>query len=150
MTAEARFWNKIAPMTEGSGCWEWLGAITGGYGSFDHRRAHRVSWEMHNGPIPVGEGAHGTCVLHRCDNPTCVNPAHLFLGTNRDNALDRERKGRGAPTYLIAHRVRLAKCADACPQGHAVNATNTGRRKNGARYCRVCQRDAMRAKRSLS
>ncbi len=103
---EVRFWRFVAPMTEGSGCWEWTGSLTEGYGSFDHRKAHRVSWEMHNGPIPQGAGAHGTCVLHKCDNPSCVNPTHLFLGTNRDNAIDRERKGRGAKTIYKALAAR--------------------------------------------
>jgi hypothetical protein len=53
-----------------------------------------MAWQLTYGPIPAGEGHHGTCVLHHCDNPPCVNPAHLFLGTNRDNMLDASRKGR--------------------------------------------------------
>jgi hypothetical protein len=145
---EKRFWKFVAPMTDDRGCWEWAGALVNGYGSFDHKKAHRVSWEMHFGPIPKSTGAHGTCVLHRCDNPSCVNPRHLFLGSNRDNAIDRERKGRGAKTIFAAINARLAKTARACPRGHAVDEINTGRRVNGTRYCRVCQRDASRAKRS--
>jgi hypothetical protein len=56
--------------------------------------AHRVSWAIHNGPIPDG-----LLVLHRCDNPACVRPDHLFLGTDKDNAADREKKGRGRPQH---------------------------------------------------
>lgn len=53
-------------------------------------KAHRLSWEIHNGPVP-----HGFGVLHRCDNPPCVNPAHLYVGTNADNARDRAVRKRG-------------------------------------------------------
>lgn len=58
------------------------------------RLAHRVSWELSNGPIPGGVGYSGTCVLHKCDVPACVNPEHLFLGTQSDNVADRDAKGR--------------------------------------------------------
>lgn len=75
------------------GCWDWLGyKQPEGYGTFPHRGthyAHRVSYQLHVGPIP--DGLH---VLHSCDNPPCSNPAHLFLGTVADNMHDRDRKGR--------------------------------------------------------
>ncbi len=78
-----------------SGCWLWLLSVNErGYGqayanSKKPQKAHRCSWEIHNGAIPKG-----LYVLHRCDTPACVNPAHLFLGTLKDNIQDSIRKGR--------------------------------------------------------
>ena len=95
-----RFWSKVNKNTE-SGCWEWTAGRDGhGYGKFYlHGKdigAHRASWEIHNGKIPEAEGYHGMCVLHKCDNPLCINPSHLWLGTNLDNMRDRDKKGRAA------------------------------------------------------
>ena len=95
---EKRFFEKVALPEDLNDCWEWIGAKgDGGYGSFTFEGrcgAHRVAWEMRNGPIPKGDGYHGTCVLHDCDNPGCVNPNHLFLGTQTDNMRDAGTKGR--------------------------------------------------------
>lgn len=93
-----RFWGKVNKLDNVS-CWEWRTPTrTNGYGvmtiSGKNHRAHRLSWLLAHGPIPPGEGYHGTCVLHRCDNPPCVNPAHLFLGTTGDNSRDTMAKGR--------------------------------------------------------
>lgn len=76
------------------GCWGWLGHHDrAGYGRLQignrSKHAHRVSWELHNGPIPAG-----SWVLHRCDNPPCCNPAHLFLGDQAANVADMVSKGR--------------------------------------------------------
>lgn len=77
-----------------SGCWLWDGTSgRDGYGQIringDVYLAHRLSWVLHVGTIPDG-----MCVLHRCDTPPCVNPRHLFLGSNRDNTADKVAKGR--------------------------------------------------------
>jgi hypothetical protein len=98
-----QFWSRV---TKGGkdDCWEWCGAIgkTRGYGMFQFGgspvAAHRASWMIHKGVIPAD-----IYVLHRCDNPPCVNPNHLFLGTNQDNYDDRDAKGR------VAHGERAAK-----------------------------------------
>lgn len=97
--AAARFWPKVA-IGQPDECWEWRSPPTwGGYGMFKFRGkdhgAHRISWILTVGEIPEGEGYHGTCVLHSCDNPPCVNPRHLFLGSHQINMDDREAKGRG-------------------------------------------------------
>lgn len=89
-----RFWPKVEKTDT---CWLWTAyAKQGGYGMMHYNDgtnrpvlAHRVSWELHYGPIPDG-----LCVLHQCDNPRCVRPDHLFLGTRRDNTHDMLAKGR--------------------------------------------------------
>ena len=92
-TLEERFWRFV---DKGAECWAWNGTRgNGGYGMFKGTKtglAHRMSYTLANGPIPIGLD-----VLHRCDNPPCVNPAHLFLGTNSDNQQDCIAKGRHAP-----------------------------------------------------
>lgn len=75
-------------------CWNWTGVKDKqGYGEirdyYKKKRAHRVSWEIHIGPIPDG-----MCICHKCDNKLCINPDHLFLGTLQDNNRDRDSKGR--------------------------------------------------------
>lgn len=93
------FWAKVDKSGGPEACWLWTGCLSGfGYGSFamDHVKynAHRLAWILVNGPIPKGDGFHGTCVCHRCDNPKCCNPRHLFLGSQNDNLKDMTRKGR--------------------------------------------------------
>jgi len=87
------FWAKVT-MTE-NGCWTWnLSRDKDGYGFFwwknKQLRAHKFSWTISNGEIPTG-----MMVCHKCDNPSCVRPDHLFLGTGKDNIQDCLRKGRG-------------------------------------------------------
>lgn len=98
-----RFWGLISPEPN-SGCWIFLGAKA----SFGHTRiragkknwfAHRFSYVLHYGPIPKRMS-----ILHKCDNPACVNPDHLFIGTRADNIHDMDRKGR-------RRQVRGEKCS---------------------------------------
>ena len=96
-----RFWSK-ATLNPSTGCIEWTSYKNkDGYGSFwfDGRMvaAHRVAYAMANGMklVPSGRFAGRPVICHRCDNPSCVNPNHLFLGTDADNARDRNAKGRG-------------------------------------------------------
>lgn len=99
----ASFWRHVEK-GEPNACWLWTGAVKAGglpYGRIKIvaralgveyvEKAHRLSWRLHFGPVP--EGMH---VLHRCDNARCVNPAHLWLGTNADNHHDKAVKGRAA------------------------------------------------------
>jgi predicted XRE-type DNA-binding protein len=104
---EERFWEKVDKngsipehQPELGQCWEWRGARSrDGYGRLrkpgqkkaEQRElyAHVIAWQIANDPIPQG-----MCVLHKCDNPPCCNPAHLFLGTRTDNNLDKKLKGR--------------------------------------------------------
>lgn len=94
----SRFWPKVDKSAGPNGCWLWMAAKDPlGYGRFGIGRrgacriwlAHRVAWELVNGPIPDG-----MCALHNCDNPQCVNPSHLFIGTKADNIRDMDQKGR--------------------------------------------------------
>ena len=111
-----------------SGCWLWTGTVDlKQYGRFSKQgrlcSAHRIAWELYRGSIPTDRN-----VLHRCDNPSCVNPDHLFLGTLTDNMRDMARKGR-------SYSQRLTHC----PAGHPYNDANTYLGDKGYRRCRVCR-----------
>jgi len=112
---EARFWAKVK---KSEGCWEWTASKINGYGQFmvspgERWSAHRLSWVFHYGPIPQGTGYHGTCVLHRCDNPACVRPDHLFLGSNADNVRDMVSKGRNSLKRMTGEAHGMAKLTEA-------------------------------------
>ncbi|WP_417903626.1 HNH endonuclease signature motif containing protein [Caldimonas brevitalea] len=138
---------RIDPPTQ---CWNWTGAACRqGYGFLKRKdgvqlRAHRVAYELYNGEIPPG-----WCVCHRCDNPRCVNPAHLFVGTYRDNAADMVAKGRVArrpgernpAARLTADQVR---CIRSETGSHAqlarrfgVSPTQVGLIKRGKRWAHL-------------
>jgi hypothetical protein len=96
-----KFFKKAVP--DVFGCWLWTGGCNAcGYGIVRYRGlqrlAHRAAWEICYGPIPDGMG-----VLHRCDCPPCINPAHLFLGTQADNVADMERKKRSNHPHSQNH-----------------------------------------------
>lgn len=122
-----RFHEKYVPEPN-SGCWIWVGAERKGYGRLYYRKggrqlpyaAHRLSYELHKGTIP--SGMH---VCHRCDNPSCVNPDHLFCGTDKDNVQDMIAKGR-APHQQYCH---LASEIKNSPKGLTALAREYGLNK---------------------
>ena len=123
-----RFWSKVklAP----SGCGEWQGKIgRNGYGKFRDFFAHRVAYELANGPI-----TNGLFVCHSCDNKRCCNPEHLWLGTNKENQQD-----------YIAKGLRVPRLKTHCHRGHEFTPENTYVTPgSGIRHCWACRRDYAR------
>ena len=105
---EKRFWKRVSKSGDDE-CWEWLGwKDKDGYGGFYWKdittRAHRASWIIAHGKIPKG-----MCVCHHCDNPSCVRPGHLFLGTMTENIKDRDIKNRNKGNFESGERHRMSK-----------------------------------------
>ena len=112
-----------------SGCWLWIGVKNKkGYGQYSINDrpglAHRKSWTIFKGEIP-----NKLFVCHKCDVTSCVNPEHLFLGTNKDNMKDMATKGRHASKKIIK-----------CPNGHPYDTENTYLSPANSRHCRTCSK----------
>ena len=94
----ARFWTKVDKSGGVNSCWNWMAGKKLGYGAFKangiQHTASKVAFILKNGQIPYHNSYHGFCVCHKCDNPACCNPDHLFLGTSDDNMRDMVNKGR--------------------------------------------------------
>lgn len=150
------FWKRVVPLP-GNACWEWQAGLStkprryGNISVYFGKEigikcflAHRASWIIHHGPIPDGMQ-----VCHKCDNPLCVRPDHLFLGTQSDNIQDAIAKGRfwQLTQFLPERPPRPTHC----PAGHAYDEKNTGVsiRPDGSknRYCRACHRERARKQR---
>lgn len=128
-TPEQRFWKNVRKT---DACWEWTASKRDrGYGQFMPKPgrpiiASRFSWELaHGSPPPAG-----AFVLHTCDNPSCVRPDHLFLGTHDDNMADMMAKGR-------AFNGGAARTH--CAMGHPFSEENTRRDRRGWRKCKTCE-----------
>lgn len=128
-----RFWARVEISTPDA-CWRFTGAKVEGYGVISIggrvRRANRVAWLLHHGREPEG------LVCHKCDDPSCCNPAHLWLGDDKANPIDCALKGR-----------QRGQSSTHCANGHLYSPENTYRRpgKISARQCRECNRLVVQA-----
>lgn len=145
MELKARFWSRVDKRGEDE-CWPWTGAkVSRGYGRISVNGkaavATQVSWSIANGkPFPVGLFA-----CHACDNPSCVNPKHIWPGTAKENIQDAERKGR-----MVHNNPGYRQHWTHCVKGHEFDEANTYFHPSGRRQCRKCRAAGERAKRAAN
>ena len=142
-----------------NGCWEWMwGKNTSGYGAYaalGQKAAHRVAWVRAFGAIPTG-----LHVLHRCDNPACVNPDHLFLGTHQDNMADLRVKGRAyaakgeanmsaklTRTQVLQIMADPRTCTEIAAE-YGINATSVDNIRNGKTWSHLFNEEVRKERRS--
>jgi len=138
--AHERFWEKVA-ISGPDDCWEWQGATGGNsvagvsYGSFHFEgqtsRANRVAYILHNGDIP--DALH---VRHRCDNPSCCNPAHLELGTHADNMRDMVIRGRASVSDETRQRISIAQTGKPLSVEHKAKLSIAAKARKGLNNAR--------------
>jgi hypothetical protein len=128
-----RFWENVEIPPNENDCWIWTGLKSKkGYGSISligkkMMRAHRLSWELYN----KREIPYWLLACHVCDNPSCVNPNHIFIGTHKDNARDSMKKGR----FFATRKQPSGHCS----LGHEPTISNTYTYPSGRKECRICR-----------
>ena len=138
-TIEQKFWEKVKVA---DGCWRWsaaklpsgYGFIGGGKGASKNHYAHRVSYEIHHGPIPDG-----MVVMHTCDNPECCNPDHLRIGTHKQNSQDMVAKGRATSgPGLVGEQHPRSKLSATCVRAIRKSSEPSGRLAKKFAVSRSC------------
>ena len=126
-------------------CLIWRGARIGGYGFTREMKkrkilfVHRLEWERFHGPIPEGGW-----ICHHCDNPSCIEPMHLYLGDRKSNAKDRGQRGRSAEPRGVARVTHCSKGHKYAPED------NRGKFGRMLQVCRICRRETQRKRRAIA